>query len=114
MSKKFSAARKRAFLHYLAETGNQTISAERAKVSRSWVCLHRKEDAGFVARAVKVATGVRVVKAAAKVETAARAVKVAMTTAPRPSSPPPSSSATTTKRHAQPVRRTGEHGDEGV
>jgi hypothetical protein len=47
MSKKFSAARKRAFLHYLAETGNQTISAERAKVSRSWVCLHRKEDAEF-------------------------------------------------------------------
>lgn len=47
MSKKFSAARKRAFLHYLAASGNQTISAERAKVSRSWVGLHRKEDAGF-------------------------------------------------------------------
>ncbi len=47
MSKKFSAARKRAFLHFLAATGNQTISAEWAKVSRAWVCLNRKEDAGF-------------------------------------------------------------------
>ena len=33
MSKKFSASRKRAFLTYLAQTGNQTLSAERAKVS---------------------------------------------------------------------------------
>lgn len=47
MSKKFSAARKRAFLQYLAETGNQTLSAERAKVSRSWVCLQRSGDSGF-------------------------------------------------------------------
>ena len=47
MSKKFSAARKRAFLDYLAQTGNQTLSAERAKVSRSWVCLHRKTDPEF-------------------------------------------------------------------
>ena len=47
MSRKFSASRKRAFLSYLAQTGNQTLSAERAKVSRSWVCLHRSSDAGF-------------------------------------------------------------------
>ena len=47
MSKKFSAARKRAFLHYLAESGNQTLAAERAKVSRSWVRLHRSRDAAF-------------------------------------------------------------------
>lgn len=47
MSKKFSAQRKRAFLDYLAQTGNQTLSAERAKVSRSWVCLHRKTDPEF-------------------------------------------------------------------
>ncbi|MGI8704949.1 MAG: hypothetical protein ACR2JJ_04010 [Sphingomicrobium sp.] len=47
MSKKFSAARKRAFLTYLSQTGNQTISAERARVSRSWVCLHRSTDAQF-------------------------------------------------------------------
>ena len=33
MSKKFSAQRKRAFLTYLAQSGNQTLSAERAKVS---------------------------------------------------------------------------------
>lgn len=47
MSKKFSTQRKRAFLDYLAQTGNQTISAERAKVSRSWVCLHRQTDPEF-------------------------------------------------------------------
>lgn len=47
MSAKFSASRKRAFLTYLSQTGNQTISAERAKVSRSWVCLHRSTDAEF-------------------------------------------------------------------
>jgi hypothetical protein len=47
MSKKFSAARKDAFLKYLSESGNQTLSAERAKVSRSWVQLHRSTDAEF-------------------------------------------------------------------
>lgn len=47
MSKKFTASRKRAFLTYLSQTGNQTLSAERAKVSRSWVCLQRASDAGF-------------------------------------------------------------------
>jgi hypothetical protein len=47
VSAKFGAQRKRAFLTYLAQTGNQTLSAERAKVSRSWVCLHRANDAAF-------------------------------------------------------------------
>jgi hypothetical protein len=47
MSKKFSAQRKRAFLTYLSQTGNQTLSAERAKVSRSWVRLHRSGDPEF-------------------------------------------------------------------
>src|SRR5438034_5024352 len=47
MYKKMSAARRGAFLKSLAETGNQTLSAERAKVSRSWVCLQRSTDAGF-------------------------------------------------------------------
>ena len=47
MSKKFGAQRKRAFLTYLSQTGNQTLSAERAKVSRSWVRLHRSGDAAF-------------------------------------------------------------------
>jgi hypothetical protein len=37
MSAKTSAARRAAFFTALAETGNQTISAERARVSRSWV-----------------------------------------------------------------------------
>ena len=36
-----------AFLKALAETGNQTIAAERAKVSRSWVGLRRGEDPAF-------------------------------------------------------------------
>lgn len=50
MSKKTSEARKRAFFAALAETGNQTISAERARVSRSWVILHRRTDPAFRAR----------------------------------------------------------------
>ncbi len=49
MSRKMSAARRAAFLEALAETGNQTIAAERAKVSRSWVCLHRASDPQFKA-----------------------------------------------------------------
>src|SRR5690348_9831086 len=47
MSKKFTAQRKRAFLTYLGQSGNQTLSAERAKVSRSWVQLHRSSDPEF-------------------------------------------------------------------
>jgi hypothetical protein len=47
MTAKFTQARKDAFLAALAETGNQTLAAERAKVSRSWVCLHRSGDAEF-------------------------------------------------------------------
>ena len=47
MSRKFTAARRNAFLKALGETGNQTLSAERAKVSRSWVCLHRATDPAF-------------------------------------------------------------------
>jgi hypothetical protein len=47
MSAKITATRQAAFLKAVAETGNQTLAAERAKVSRSWVLLHRKRDAGF-------------------------------------------------------------------
>ena len=47
MSRKTSPARRAAFLKALRETGNQTIAAERAKVSRSWVQLHRSTDPGF-------------------------------------------------------------------
>lgn len=47
MTRKFGQARKRAFLAALRETGNQTLAAERAKVSRSWVQLHRSNDPEF-------------------------------------------------------------------
>jgi hypothetical protein len=47
MSHKTSAARRAAFFDALRETGNQTIAAERAKVSRSWAQLHRSIDPQF-------------------------------------------------------------------
>lgn len=47
MSQKMSAQRRVAFLRALEATGNVTLSAERAKVSRSWVALHRKEHPEF-------------------------------------------------------------------
>lgn len=47
MTHKTSPARRAAFLRAVAETGNQTLAAERAKVSRSWVQLHRSTDPGF-------------------------------------------------------------------
>lgn len=53
MTRKFDESRRRAFLDVLAETGNQTIAAERAKVSQSWVTLHRSTDPGFRAAIVE-------------------------------------------------------------
>jgi hypothetical protein len=50
MSRKTSTARREAFFRALRETGNQTLACERAKVSRSWVTLHRAADPGFRAR----------------------------------------------------------------
>jgi hypothetical protein len=50
MTKKTSKARTDAFFKALTETGNQTISAERACVSRSWVSQHRASDPAFKAR----------------------------------------------------------------
>ena len=47
MSRKTRPARRAAFLRAVAETGNQTLACERAKVSRSWVQLHRSTDPGF-------------------------------------------------------------------
>lgn len=47
MSAKTSANRRAAFFTAVRETGNQTIAAERAKVSRSWVSLHRLTDPAF-------------------------------------------------------------------
>jgi hypothetical protein len=73
MSKKTSEARKRAFFAALADTGNQTISAERACVSRSWVSLHRSTDPAFkarmeacIAKAAKRLSGVGAMKPDAK------------------------------------------------
>ncbi len=50
MTAKTSQKRANAFFKALSETGNQTISAERACVSRSWVSQHRQNDAAFRAR----------------------------------------------------------------
>jgi hypothetical protein len=47
VSAKTSPARRAAFFRALFETGNQSLAAERAKVSRSWVQLHRRTDPGF-------------------------------------------------------------------
>jgi hypothetical protein len=47
MSRKFSAARRAAFLRAVGETGNQTLAAERAKVSRSWVTMTRAAEPEF-------------------------------------------------------------------
>lgn len=47
MHRKMREARKKAFLKALAETGNFTLAAERAKVSRSWVLKARKAEPGF-------------------------------------------------------------------
>jgi hypothetical protein len=47
MTRKTSPSRRAAFLAALAASGNQTIAAERAKVSRSWVVQHRARDPAF-------------------------------------------------------------------
>jgi len=49
MSHKTTPARRAAFFAALRETGNQTIAAERARVSRSWVQLQRSIDPRFKA-----------------------------------------------------------------
>jgi hypothetical protein len=52
MSHKISPARRAAFFRALRETGNQTLAAERARVSRSWVQLQRSTDPAFKAEVV--------------------------------------------------------------
>ena len=47
MHRKMSARRCAAFLKALRESGNVTVAAERACVSRSWVVKRRGEDPGF-------------------------------------------------------------------
>lgn len=66
MSAKTSGARRRAFFVALAATGNQTLAAERAKVSRSWVSLHRSTDPAF-----RAAMEAAVAKAKARLDAAA-------------------------------------------
>jgi hypothetical protein len=50
MTRKTSPGRVEAFFRALGETGNRTIAAERARVSQSWVTLHRTTDPAFAAR----------------------------------------------------------------
>src|SRR5690349_16937417 len=45
--KKISAKREDVYLRTLAETGNATLAAERAGVSRSWAYARRKVDPRF-------------------------------------------------------------------
>jgi hypothetical protein len=47
MVAKTSPARRAAFLKALGETGNHSIAAEHARVSRSWVTLHKANDPDF-------------------------------------------------------------------
>jgi hypothetical protein len=47
MPKIISTAREVAYLRALAETGNATLAAERARVSRDWAYKKRKTDARF-------------------------------------------------------------------
>lgn len=60
VSRKFSDSRKGSFLAALSVSGNQTLSAERVKVSRSWVCLQRKSDAAFDAAVRGAIAGAKV------------------------------------------------------
>lgn len=47
MSKKFSQRRREAFLRAVRGSGNQTLAAERARVSRSWVTATRAKEPAF-------------------------------------------------------------------
>ena len=60
MSAKITYRRRAAFLRALAASGNLTLSAERAKVSRSWVCLHRSTDPAFDAACVAAIAAARI------------------------------------------------------
>ena len=65
MTKKTNEKRKAAFFTALAETGNQTISAERARVSRSWVVQWQARDPAFRAEMDDCIAGAAVRLAAA-------------------------------------------------
>jgi hypothetical protein len=61
MVARFGEGRRRAFLKAYAQSGNVTLSAEQAGVSRSWVSLSRRSDPGFDAqcRAAKAVSAER-------------------------------------------------------
>lgn len=61
MTAKVGEARRRAFLKAYAQSGNLTLSAEQAGVSRSWVSLARRSDPAFDlrCRAAKAASAER-------------------------------------------------------
>ncbi|WP_375404650.1 hypothetical protein [uncultured Sphingomonas sp.] len=59
MTAKTSARRRAAFLAALAATGNKTLAAERAKVSRSWVTLHGAADPAFRAAMAAAVAGAK-------------------------------------------------------
>ena len=65
MSAKMEPARRAAFFEALEATGNYSIATTRAKVSRSWVTLHRGKDRAFAAdcRAAVAAAKARVAAA---------------------------------------------------
>lgn len=52
MPKRISEKRVEAFFKALSETGNQTLAAERARVSRDWVRRRGKQDPAFRERVV--------------------------------------------------------------
>ncbi|HEY0147893.1 MAG TPA: hypothetical protein VGB70_02705 [Allosphingosinicella sp.] len=56
---KITQARREAFLRVLGECGNQTLAAERARVSRSWVCKWRGLDPEFDAAVKAAVAGAR-------------------------------------------------------
>lgn len=58
MTAKVSEAKRRAFLRAFAQSGNMTLSAERAGMSKSWVTKARRADPDFdlACRAAKAAS----------------------------------------------------------
>lgn len=70
---KISPARIEAFFRALGETGNRTIAAERARVSREWVRWRRLRDPAFAAREKAVmAEATERLRAAASIEPVAK------------------------------------------
>ncbi|HLL30893.1 MAG TPA: hypothetical protein VK403_07850 [Allosphingosinicella sp.] len=61
MTARMSEAKRRAFLRAYAQSGNVTLAAEEAGLSRSWVSLARRGDASFDSdcRAAKAASAER-------------------------------------------------------